>query len=205
MGILDTLALLKEKAHEELFKEVIPKACATCGDRISLSILQLGIVKKIFGLDKTNPLAVATLLEKVWFLDLLEQIATTKNLEFRARDLDVDPLEVYLAYPLELKQKLDLPIDVSQMRFLTLSCLVKTDFASAYESVIKQKKEKKPFLDYLICHQTWIETLEKVETLKMEEIKAEKTFALDQEEEPDWMAADNLYKKSRGAHNHYFG
>jgi hypothetical protein len=166
-----TVLLLLEAANEdpkfrEVFLAVIEEATKTCGDRMALSLLHLGIQYQIAKAPKDDPIKVATLLIRgPMILDLLAKIAQEKVATMQM----VDPIEVYLAYPVKLQEELQIPIDVKEMRYF--SGIKEKDFAAAKAQVEQMLADQEALNLDLIQRQAWIETLshqypEEVEALK---------------------------------------
>ena len=131
--VLGYMQLAEENPqYREAFFLTIEDASETCGDRVALSILKLGIAFKLMIMDKKNLDALsAFLIKTVWPVQMLEVIARNKvpTLPF------FDEIEVYLAYPVQLKQTLGLEIDVEEMLYFTCSALKEQDLDEAAEFV----------------------------------------------------------------------
>jgi hypothetical protein len=140
------------------FFTIIDEAAATCGDRMALSVLHLGIANRSLTLDKTDLKGFADfLIHGPWMLDQLEQIARAKTATLRF----VDEIEVYLAYPVKLKERLELQIDVKEMLYFThltqeKQKLLDKDFLGEVKTLvhfgdnIMNKKLLDIYSDYLI-------------------------------------------------------
>jgi E3 ubiquitin-protein ligase SspH2 len=139
------------------FFSVIDDAAATCGDRMALSVLHLGIAHKRQSIDKSDLKGLAHfIIHGQWMLEQLERIAREKvtTLSF------VDEIEVFLAYPVKLKVRLDLPIDVNEMLYFGCSQVTVDDLNNA-ETCIKDMREG-PDADanILVQREDWIKALE---------------------------------------------
>lgn len=89
-------------------------------------------------LNKLIPLA-----RQMFRLDQLEQIAYAKAATLGM----VDEVEVYLAYQVKLRDKLDLPLDITDMRFFDVSYVTQQDLEQAEKQV--KTAEKNDFEHYL--------------------------------------------------------
>ena len=149
-----------------VFFAVIEEATKTCGDRMALSLLHLGIQYKIATMPKDDPTKVATLLIRgPMILDLLEKIAQKKVASMKF----VDPIEVYLAYPVRLQQELKIPIDVKEM--LYFSGVKEEEFIAAKETVEKVLENKDALYQDLIQREAWIDTLNDMYPQDIEQLK----------------------------------
>lgn len=159
----------------EVFKEIIAEAKITCGDRVSLSILKMGINYKIMTVDKTNlPELSHLLINGSFLLSTLENVARTKvkdinearmqdlkesGKEFDFEEDGVDQIEVYLGYPIQLKAELDIPIDVEFMRFYTCSDLTEGDIEAAKEFANSSLLQSEAKYEQLVSDSTWKDAL----------------------------------------------
>jgi hypothetical protein len=92
--------------------------------------------------DARLPDLIATA-RRMFRLDKLENIARSKAAGLRL----VDEVEVYLAYQVQLRDRLDLPLDTPNMRFFGASLLTSDDLDRAEEQV--KLAETTEFFDYL--------------------------------------------------------
>lgn len=140
----------------ETFYATIKGAETTCGDRMALSIIHLGIAYKL-----EQPMEIRELAEflkrGVWAMSLLEQCARDRIPSLRF----FDEIEVYLGLPIKLKNALRLPIDVNDMLYFQSSALTKEHLRAAYASVSRTIKEKKALYAFLITQDKWKEVLVK--------------------------------------------
>ncbi len=176
-NILAYLRLANENSEfQEVFLAIINGAADTCGDRVALSILQIGIAYKIHRADLGRPQDLAHLLLRgVYAMGLLADIARAKvsTLSF------VDEIEVYLGYPLKLKEALDLPIDVRNMLYFLCSALTDTDLRNA-ERIVKEGLDNSDTChEFLIGHETWLKCLERNFTRDFNALKGARDAASD--------------------------
>jgi hypothetical protein len=147
------------EANEEFrnsFFAIIYEAAQTCGDRMALSVLHLGIANQRQSIDRSDLRAYGKfLLRGPWMIKQLEQIAREKVKTLRV----VDEIEVYLAYPVKLKDRLDLPIDVKDMLYFRFSGVTEQDLNNAATSLKEILKEPGAEENILTAREEWIDAL----------------------------------------------
>jgi hypothetical protein len=122
-------------------------ASASCEDRVSLSFNQMKHARLAYDIDTgkydDQITTVMNLARGMFRLDALEKIARIKaaSLHF------IDEIEVYLAYQVKLRDALELPLDIGQMRFFEVADVTEEDLAEAINKV--RDWEKTEFSDYL--------------------------------------------------------
>lgn len=90
-------------------------------------------------------------------LDVLEKVSQEKVKSIRL----VDELEVYLAFQVKLREKLDLPLDTEDMRYFDTSRVTQNDLDAA-ERLVKEK-ENNEFVHYLSTSwQPWQSVLKRL-------------------------------------------
>ncbi len=172
-----TIEYLKQANENQEFRKifyaVIQDASETCGDRVALSVLHLGISYRLSTIDLKNMKGLADFLKGVWALNMLENIARDKipTLPF------FDEIEVHLGYPIKLKEKLNLPIDIQEMLYFRCSALKDKDLEEAKDSVLKEQANEAARFKFLIGHPKWLEALsanykEEYEALLNKKIKS---------------------------------
>ncbi len=146
-----------DKEFREVFLNCIAGAAATCGDRMALSILYLGINLKIKkNKEEKNYQEMAYLLwHGTYALSELEKIAQIKEATLWA----TDPIEVYLAYPVQLKEALCLPIDIESMLYFACSGVTKKDLENAKNDLTTMLFNWEEFLEFLVKQQDWEDLL----------------------------------------------
>jgi hypothetical protein len=169
--IVNYLILASEdESFFEVFKAIIEGSAETCGDRVTLSILHIGIQYAIATFDKSDVKGFFNLLARGCFaMNLLEQIARkkVKGLFF------VDEIEVYLGFPIQLKERLKLPIDVNGMLFFHFSYITQKDLDAAAEEVERALADKENLHRFLISQTGWIEALNKKSPQKSNAIQTQ--------------------------------
>jgi hypothetical protein len=148
---------------------------------MALSILNLGIAYKLSMADKKDLSGLATLLTRGSLaLEWLEEVAFNKVKVLSG----CDPIEVYLGYPVMLKEELNLPIDVQEMLYFACSSLNKNDLDTAKNIVLERFEDKEGLYQELCKRYLWINDIKEKYPGKATEIKA-KQDALSNEENYD--------------------
>jgi hypothetical protein len=192
--ILESLELANRNPEFlETLLSIIDEAAVTCGDRMSLSVLNLNIAYKIQSANLSDLKSLANLLSRgVWAIKLLEDIARQK---VKTLPL-VDELEVYLAYPTMLREKLQLPIPIEEMLHFAYSEVTQADLNEAYEVVNKSLENKSLLSNFLISEDKWIEALEHNFSDKIRDLKNLKDSDVEKAIEPkEYIAIETSYKK----------
>ena len=95
----------------EVFINALEHASESCGDRVALSVLNIGIQHTLASFPLENPSQLANfLIRSLMAMGLLEEYARQiiPTLKF------VDPIEVYLGLPIMLQESLQLPINIHE-------------------------------------------------------------------------------------------
>lgn len=154
------VAILEEASvnpeFKEIFYEIIADASETCGDRVGLSILYLDIQQSLEKLDCSDMTQLATFLSKgPWTLSLLEQCARKKVTTL----MGIEEIETYLAYPIYLKEELDIPILQEDMLYFRCSGVTEEDLQEAKNFVLEHRNNEEKQLEFLLSQKKWIEAL----------------------------------------------
>ena len=164
-----------DSTFQAIFFTIIQEAIITCGDRMALSILHLGIAYKLSLADKKDLKRLATLLTRGSFaLESLQEIAFNKVQTL----FGCDPIEVYLGYPVMLKETLQLPIDVEEMLYFQCSFLQEEDLESAKNIVLSRFANQNQIYRDLCKRDLWIEALQENYPDKANEIITKKQTLL---------------------------
>ena len=148
----------KNSAFRELFLNIIEDSDTTCGDRMALSIVHLGVAKQLAALDIDSTITLAeTLLHLAWPVDQLTTIAREKAKTL----LDADEIEIYLGYLIHLKDPLALSLDVKDMLFFGCSTLSESDLNDAYMKIEYTFQNVEEQCNYLAKHELWRKALER--------------------------------------------
>jgi hypothetical protein len=156
--ILEYLQLAQDNpSFRETFFIVINGAADTCGDRMAFFLLNLGVQHRLATADLRDGKKLAHLLIRgVWCLNQLQKIACdkVKTMPF------VDEIEVYLIYPIRLREALDLPIDIRDMHFADLAGVSKEELTEAGLSVLARlQNEEDALCGFLITQPKWLEAM----------------------------------------------
>ncbi|QZA58766.1 NEL-type E3 ubiquitin ligase domain-containing protein [Candidatus Rhabdochlamydia porcellionis] len=154
--VLDYLIQANDNQEfHKVFYTVIQDAATTCGDRVTLSILHLGVAYRLAKISLKEMKELADFLKGLWAINILEDVARKKipALPF------FDEVEVYLGYPIQLKEALNLPIDAQEMLYFDCSALTSKDLQEAKTFVLSKQENQKEYFDFLINHDKWIEAL----------------------------------------------
>ncbi len=150
------------ESYRNLFNSTIEDASKTCGDRMALSVIHLGLAKYLASIDLSDTDALAQfLLNTVWIVDQLENIARDKILVLRARNPlgKIDEIEVYLAYLIKLKERLHLNLDVSEMLYFRCSDLSDKDLDQAFKRVVAKRGDFEEQCAFLASQELWRKAL----------------------------------------------
>lgn len=181
----------KDPLFRNVFLNVIEESSRTCGDRMSLSILKLDIYSQLEKADLTNTNQLYYLLLRgVYALDLLEECARKKLEELKASD----DIETYLAYPIKLKEDLNLPFTQSTMRYFECSQVTDLDLISARNIVLEKLKDQKNCISFVSKQEKWEKSLSLICPKEWKKIKNKKNAALD-ESIPDYEGIQNTFYK----------
>jgi hypothetical protein len=180
----------EDPGFREVFLNIIADASTTCGDRVSLSILHVGIAKRLKMLEGQGLKPLAEFLTKtVWPIQLLEEIARDKVevLPF------FDEIEVYLGYPIKLRERLGLEIDVQDMLYFRCSALTGQDLESAALSVQSKQQNDEEKCAFLAKRDDWKKALEAACPERFKEIGDKAYEELDAGVDPE-VVEDNRLK-----------
>jgi hypothetical protein len=142
----------------DTFLAVINGASDSCGDRMALSVINLGIAYQInsFDLNIIDMKHLASFFKRgVLAMKFLEEIAREK---FKSLPL-TDEVEVYLGYPMMLKEELELPIEIEEMLFFDFSQLEQEDLDIAKEIVLIRLSNEEFVSEFLVTQDKWMEAV----------------------------------------------
>jgi E3 ubiquitin-protein ligase SspH2 len=141
--------LARDSELRALTFQVAHDSTTTCEDRVALTynaMKSLSDAHEAAGGtydDKLNELVV--LGRGAFRLDALADVARRKVQSLRF----VDEIEVYLAYVVRLRERLDLPTDLVDMRFFDVSGVTQEDLDNAKAKV--EEREATEFSRYFLC------------------------------------------------------
>jgi hypothetical protein len=160
--IPDILPMLKEMTTNEEFKEVafeiMDDATSSCGDRVILSVLYLSIQYKMYTIkydEDSIELIFETIMRGPYIMSILEQIAREKTATLRF----FDEIEVYLAYPIMLRERFKIPIATQGMLFFSISAVSKLDIERAGKRVYTLLKDTENIINFLFTQSLWTKLL----------------------------------------------
>ncbi|MCX6986577.1 MAG: NEL-type E3 ubiquitin ligase domain-containing protein [Chlamydiae bacterium] len=171
--------ILRRAAEDDHFKMIffhtIEDAAQTCGDRVALSILKLSIEEKKATFTSKDSLTLQQMQEFAefiikgpWALDQLEHIAQ-RHIQFaKNRRIELDEIEVYLAYPILLKDQLQIPIDVDEMLFENFSGVREKNIAQARRYIRGKLEKPNAKAEILASYDYWEVALQKHNETKEE-------------------------------------
>ena len=147
---------------------IVLDAMTSCEDRISLTYNNMKKIRLAFDVENGHyDDRLGELIDTargMYRLDQLEKIAWKKAQSIRSasgHDERHDEIEVYLAYQVKLRDKLQLPLDTSDMRYFQVSWVTQEDLKRAEQSV--KKSENEEFHHYLSTQwQPWQSVLSRL-------------------------------------------
>ena len=124
--------------HELLFNNLYD-ATGSCGDRMSRSLLNLGVARRLSEISSQAVLdanEVVSFLRRAFAISELEGIAARKILSL----VFFDEIEVYLGYPIQLQHQLGIQdlLDVRDMLYFRCSGLTENDLEEARNQVVQK-------------------------------------------------------------------
>lgn len=184
-----------ERNHEyyKLFESIIQGATATCGDGIALSIIDIGIAKEVLTFIESKEIVKLShfLLRTAFPRQILQKIAGQKitflKLEAKQKNINhfsIDDVEVYLAYPILLKERLNLSININSMVTESgATGVTHKDLEVAALEVEKQQADKQACAEFLINNTYWIELIKQLHPKEYEAINEQSIEMMDESEE----------------------
>jgi hypothetical protein len=171
--------ILRRAAEDDHFKMIffhtIEDAAQTCGDRVALSILKLSIEEKKVTFTSKDSLNLQEMQEFAdfiikgpWALDQLEHIAQRHIQTAKDRGIELDEIEVYLAYPILLKDQLQIPIDLDEMLFEKSAKVREKELLQARLDLAGKLEEPNAKAKILASYDYWEVALEKHNQTKEE-------------------------------------
>ena len=140
------------------FGTILEDASTTCGDRVALSILRMGLLRNATVAFEGGDLKVILkTIKDCWAIELLEFCAKEKVKTLRF----VDEIEVYLGYPIQLKDRLGLSLDISDMLYFGCSGLTQADLEAAFSFVKDHLDNHEALADRLLGDDSWRAALNK--------------------------------------------
>jgi len=183
------LEMLAYAEHDPEFRAtcltILEDISTACGDRVALSTLHMEIAFRLRTIRGINELS-NFLIRTVWPIQILEDFARNKleTLEFG------DEIEAYLGYPVALRERLGLEIDVQSMLYFRCSRLTEQDLDAAANRIQRMQGNEEEVCRFLSKRNDWKNALKAaypqefnaIMAAAMEEIEGEDT---------DFMAIEN--------------
>lgn len=181
----------KDPSFREVLSATILDAVNTCGDRVALSIVKLGVTYKLSIINSKDIQGLHHLLIRgVWTLELLHQLARQKIQALRI----FDEIEVYLGYPIALKESLNIPIDIKNMLYFRCSMLTPKDLELAKNTVLNAIHNEEEHINFLIQQPQWLEALKANYKERFTAIEEKQVEALESPN-PDYIKIGRTYKQ----------
>lgn len=166
---------------------VIEGATNTCGDGIIAIILRLSLLRQEMLLDLDQPAQVLDFVMKGRLamsvleasaanhvagqkIEIINSIRTAhplisqeelERLAAQRYKEEIDPVEVYLVYPMALRERLQLPLELTNMLFAAHARVSQHQLSEAAAQV-KEKLGDRPFVvNFLVHDELWLKLLEK--------------------------------------------
>ena len=187
-----------DPSFKEVFYSIIDEAGRTCGDRAALSLMQLGMAHDLSRVGLQDPQSLSNfLIRGVFVLSLLEGVSREKVASLRF----VDEIEVYLGYPVMLKESLQIPINTDQMLYPRCSHITPQDLVAAEAFVLRHIHNEEMVHNFLITQDKWKELLLKMYPDEMNEIESQKTSSSErvgssEEGAQDYLEIEKQFKDS---------
>ncbi|MBM3207101.1 MAG: hypothetical protein FJZ57_00615 [Chlamydiae bacterium] len=149
---------------------------------MALSVLNLGLQQTMILIDKTDLKGYADfLINGPWMLDHLETIARAKVSTLRL----VDEIEVYLGYPVKLRDRLNLQIDVKDMIWFSCSEITQQDLDNAACYTEEQISTPDAIANILAQREDWVQALRTMHKEEISTFESTKLSKLDALKESD--------------------
>ena len=149
--------LYEMERNSEFMEEscnIVEGATATCGDRMIMSILYVSLQFKTHilanQLDKVEEIA-DFLVRGPFIMSELEKIARAKINTLYV----VDEIEVYLGYPIKLRDRFNIPIETRDMLYYACSSISRVDLANAVATIETKLRNKTLIADFLSTQPLW--------------------------------------------------
>ncbi|GAB5411197.1 MAG: hypothetical protein ChlgKO_03110 [Chlamydiales bacterium] len=157
-----TLKYIQLAAENESFRDeflaILTQSNDTCGDRVAYYFIQLGIAHRLHTMSLNDPRAIAKyLINTCWAIDQLKQVAQEKVKTLCL----VDEIEVYLAYPIKLQERLEIDLNMGEMLYFSCSAVSEQELESVVEFVLSCRNNEEARMTYLTSHPKWLEVLTK--------------------------------------------
>jgi hypothetical protein len=147
----------KDPSFREVFGLNIEQAAESCGDRVAYYLLFLDLEDKLRLINPSNIKQLYDfLVGSIFPMNLLYECAEKKVAPLQM----FDEIEVYLGYPIMLRERLNLQINAKEMLYFACSALTKQDLDEAATFVEKTVHDDDKRCAFLINQPKWIKALE---------------------------------------------
>ncbi len=179
----------QDAGFRTVFLNTIQEASTSCGDRMCLSILYISIAeqKALFASQRIyTPQQMKTFAEFLirgpWAIGQLEELARTKLDSLSNKK---EAIEVFLAYPIGLKQRLNLQFNMDTMKYMSISNVTPQDLDNAAEYIESQLIHPTAKSNILAGYEEWQQALQKHYPTEYEAIIEERTSSSESATAPE--------------------
>lgn len=143
------------------FLDVINRKKNIGGDGVSLQVVEIGIKRRLFEVDKTDLKAFLNLLKGIYVVELLEKAASDKMGEAVDEDRKVF---IKLGYFTKLKDfflenDIHLSIDVTSMTWFSKTKMTDEDIEKAKKDILHSLKDKEATVNFLCAREDWLDAI----------------------------------------------
>jgi hypothetical protein len=156
--------MIEMNRNQEFMEEacnIIYDATITCGDRMILSILYISLQFKMHvlthNLNNINEIA-NFLVRGPFILSQLEKIARKKVQELQVRDA----IEIFLAYPIKLRDRFNIPIEIKDMLYYQTSSIDSVDLDEAATIIDAELRNNSSIVDFLSTQPLWTKIISSI-------------------------------------------
>ncbi|APD13375.1 hypothetical protein RO07_25265 [Pandoraea pulmonicola] len=154
--------LVRDEELRQLVFQTARGATVSCEDRIALTYNNLTKLSDAHAIGRGE---YDTRLDEIvergrgaFRLDALEKIARKKARALSA----LDEIEVYLAYQVQLRERLKLPTDIANMRYFNVSGVTAQDLENAEQEVLAREQAEFPHY-FLVEWEPWQQVLARLD------------------------------------------
>jgi hypothetical protein len=153
----------KNQAFRHIFSNSLAEAAEDCSDKATFHLTSLEIQKAMIDSQAKSLDQMLKVLKGAFAAGLLEEWARgfVKRRESADRSEFSEEVEAYLALQVKLKERLQLPIGVTEMNHSLCSRLRNSDLAQAEEKVQQGLRDGEKFAAFLVDQKVWKERLTK--------------------------------------------
>jgi Leucine-rich repeat (LRR) protein len=169
-GVIEKLDLILRTASEnkgfrDKFFEALADASDGCGDRYAMIFDKIHALYQVHCIMFNNPEELPNLLIGIHRCNVLNEIAQKKLKEItpESPDEEIDDVEIFLYYQVNLKEALELPISTEEMLFPRMASkyILADDLENARKEVLEKTTSTIDRANILIQSESWKEKLRK--------------------------------------------